>query len=113
MATLKELSDRLELALLTDGYDETRAVTDAYVCDLLSWVMAKGRVGMAWITVQTHINVLAVASLHDFSCVIVPEGIQVPEETVKRANEEKITVFSSQHTAYELCRGMDALGIGD
>lgn len=113
MAKLAELKESLGLTLLTDGMDGARDVSDAVVCDLLSFVMANGRAGMAWVTVQTHINVLAVASLHDFSCVIVPEGIKVPAETIEKAGEEKITVFSSDKTAYQLCRGMSALGIGD
>ena len=113
MTTVNELKEKLELTLLTNSFDETRTVSDATVCDLLSWVMAKGEPDMAWITVQTHINVLAIASLHDFSCVIVPEGIKVPGETIGKANEEGITVFSSEKTAYQLCRGMSALGIGD
>ena len=113
MATLKDLREKLELKLLTEDLDETRTVSDAVVCDLLSWVMANGQADMAWITVQTHINVLAVASLHDFSCVIVPEGIRVPSETVAKAIEEGITVFSSGKPAYRLCRGLSALGVGD
>lgn len=113
MATLKNLKEKLALELLTKEPDEKRVVSDAIVCDLLSWVMANGQADMVWITVQTHINVLAVASLHDFSCVIIPEDISVPPETIAKANEEMITVFSSGKSAYQLCRGLAALGVGD
>ncbi len=113
MPVLKDLKEKLGLVLLTDGYDEKRKVSDATVCDLLSWVMAHGCADMAWITVQTHMNVLAVASLHEFACVIIPEGIRVPEETLAKANEKKITVFSSAKTAYQICRGLSSLGVGD
>jgi serine kinase of HPr protein (carbohydrate metabolism regulator) len=113
MAVLKDVKEKLALTLLTEEYDEKRKVADATVCDLLSWVMAHGCADMAWITVQTHMNVLAVASLHDFACVIIPEGIKVPGETIDKANEKKITLFSSAKTAYQICRGLSALGVGD
>ncbi len=69
-----------ELIALTGAKDMTpdapkdREVTCGYTCDLLSWVMAHGKAGMAWITVQTHMNVIAVASLMEMAAVIIPEG---------------------------------------
>lgn len=59
-----------------------------YTCDLLSWVMAHGKQGMAWITVQTHMNVIAVASLMEMAAVIIPEGIQMEEPSLEKAREE-------------------------
>ena len=34
---------------------------------------------MAWVTVQTHLNVIAVASLGDMACIILPENITMEE----------------------------------
>jgi serine kinase of HPr protein (carbohydrate metabolism regulator) len=113
MATLNDLKEKLQLSLLTENFNADRPVTSAYVCDLLSWVMAHGQENMAWVTVQTHVNVLAIASLHGFACVIIPEGIKVPEETIKKAKEEEITIFSSDKTGYGICCGLANLGIGE
>ena len=113
MATLKELKDKLGLKLLNVNIEEEREVKDAYVCDLLSWVMANGQADMAWVTVQTHLNVVAVATLHDFSCIIVPESIEVPQPTIVKAEEEKIAVFSTDKTAYQVCCELFSLGIGE
>ncbi len=110
--TNAQLAQELGLKLLTAGVDEKAEVTDGCVCDLLSWVMARGEAGMAWITVQTHLNVVAVACLHDFACVIIPEGIEVPQATVDKAAEEGIAIYSSAKTAYALCCGLCKLGIG-
>ena len=60
MASVKDFCEKAELKQLTN-LEETAEITDGYICDLLSWVMARGTEGMAWITVQTHLNVLAVA----------------------------------------------------
>lgn len=107
-----EIAEKMELKLLTDGLSEEAEVTDGCVCDLLSWVMARGEPGMAWITVQTHLNVIAVACLHDFSCVIVPENIEVPQATIDKAKEEGVVIYSSSKTSYAVCCELYNLGIG-
>ena len=112
MITAADLADRLELKLLTQNGKEDTEVTDGCVCDLLSWVMARGEQGMAWVTVQTHLNVVAVACLHDFACVIIPENIEVPEATIKKASDEGIIIYSSPKTSYRMCSEMSGLGIG-
>ncbi len=107
---VSELKEKLQLKQLSKT-TEDKEVLKGFVCDLLSWVMAKGEEGMAWVTVQNHLNVLAVACLHDFACVILPQGITAPEETIKKAEEEDIAVFSSNLSAYEICLKMGALGV--
>ena len=97
--------------LLTPETDQAREVSCGYSCDLLSWVMAHGKSGMAWITVQTHMNAVAVATLMEMAAIIVPEGIQVPEEVLKRASDEGLAILSSEKTAYELCGLMYEAGI--
>ena len=57
-----------ELITLTGATDMTpdvpkeKQVTCGYTCDLLSWVMAHGTAGMAWITVQTAYELCAALS---------------------------------------------------
>ena len=48
-----------------------RTVGGAYCGDLLSWVMGNGEPEQAWITVQVHMNVIAVAVLREFSCIVI------------------------------------------
>lgn len=106
------IAQNLELKLLTKGLNEGTEVTDGCVCDLLSWVMARGEEGMAWITVQTHLNVVAVACLHDFACVIIPENIEVPQVTIDKAIEEGLLIYSSSLSAFQICCKLYELGIG-
>ncbi|MDL2237782.1 AraC family transcriptional regulator [Christensenellaceae bacterium OttesenSCG-928-K19] len=112
MVQIDKFAGELGLKQLTTIEKLDTDVKDGCVCDLLSWVMARGEEGMAWITVQTHLNVIAVACLHDFACVIIPESIEVPQATLDKANEEGMMVFSSDKTAYRLCCEMCKLGIG-
>ena len=87
--------------VLTGAYED-REIACGYTCDLLSHVMGKGQADMAWITVQAHMNVIAVAALLDFACVIIPEGLPVDETIVSKAAQEDIVLISCEQTAYEL-----------
>ena len=69
---IRELLPLLEAKCLTPGAALEKEVRCGYTCDLLSWVMAHGEEGMAWVTVQTHMNVIAVAVLSEMACVILP-----------------------------------------
>ncbi len=109
--TVKELMDLTGGKNMTPDAPTDTEVTCGYTCDLLSWVMAHGKAGMAWITVQTHMNVIAVASLMEMAAVIVPEGIEMEAPTLAKAREEDICVIQSDKTAYELCALMAEAGL--
>lgn len=99
---VKEMAEKLDMEMLTHAGAENE-VTGVYACDLLSRVMSGCNEGDAWITVQTHLNVLAVAELDDAACIIVPEGIVVEAATVEKAEETGIAMVSSQLQTYDLC----------
>ena len=65
--TVAELIKLTNAKDMTPETDKTASVRCGYTCDLLSWVMAHGKAGMAWVTVQTHMNVIAVASLMEMA----------------------------------------------
>jgi len=96
--------------VLTGEYED-REIVCGYTCDLLSHVMGKGQADMAWITVQAHMNVIAVAALLDFACVIIPEGLPVDETIVNKAASEDIIMLSSDMTAYELVKLLADQGV--
>ena len=77
-------------------------ITDVYCCDLLSRVMAQASRGIIWVTVLTHTNIIAVAQLGEIGAIVVPEDIPVPQQTVDKAVEEGVNIFSSPLTAYEI-----------
>ena len=96
---------------LTPSVSADREVTCGYVCDLLSWVMSHGDSGMAWVTVQTHLNVIAVDVLSEMACVILPEGIDMEQESLDKAVQEGMVVLQSPLTAFEICGRMAAKGV--
>ena len=108
---VSELIGLIDAKNLTPGVDPDKEITCGYACDLLSWVMAHGEEGMAWVTVQTHLNVVAVAALAEMACVILPEDIVMDQEILDKANAEGMCVLSSPLTAYEICGRMAAQGV--
>ena len=109
--TIQELAGLIGANIVTKTVDTSREVECGYACDLLSWVMAKGREGMAWITVQAHMNVIAVAVLADMSCIIAPEGVQYEADVIDKAEEEGIALMTCDKSAYQLSGIMCANGI--
>lgn len=107
---VSELAAIIEATIVTKDIED-KPVECGYTCDLLSWVMAKGKKGCAWITVQTHLNVVAVASLHDMACIICPEGIVMEPATIEKAAEENIIVLATEWTAYAVAGRMQQAGI--
>ncbi|MFO7152821.1 MAG: AraC family transcriptional regulator [Bacillota bacterium] len=101
--TLEEISKELSLNLMTKGTNLDRVVTGAYASDLLSWVMGHAAENQIWITVQSHPNIVAVATLLGLAGIVVAEGVEIEENTLRKAQEENIPIFSSDKPVYELC----------
>ena len=109
--TIKDIIPLIDAKVITPEADLKKDVLCGYTCDLLSWVMAHGQEGMAWVTVQTHMNVIAVAALHDMACVIMPESIQMEKESLAKAAEEGICVLESPLSGYEICGRLAGAGV--
>ena len=99
---LAELAERLELIVLAGAGSMNRDVNGGYTSDLLSDVMANSQGGQVWITLQDHLNVVAVAVLKELAGVIIVGGRVPPEEMLARAEEEGLPVLSSRLPAFEL-----------
>lgn len=102
-----ELAEALDWTLLTG--DGQRQVEGCYIGDMLSRVMTSCGEGDLWITVQTSLNMLAVAEFADAACVVLPEGIRLDDKIAGRAREQEITVFASNKSAFELALEISSL----
>lgn len=100
--TVKQMMDLTGAQLLTPGVSLEREVTAGYSCDMLSWVMGHEQPGMVWMTVQTHLNVIAVAELIDAACVILTDCSQVDDATLARAKADAFPLLASERSAFEL-----------
>ena len=90
-----EVASRLGLRIISGNEGLSGEVSGGYVSDLLSDVMGNASEGNVWITLQTHQNVIAVASLRDLAAVIIVKGNQPESNTVEKSNSENIPVLST------------------
>lgn len=98
---VKELSEALNLTVLSGHEGLEREIEGCYVSDLLSDVMGNANQGDVWVTLQTHKNVMAIASLKELACVILVKGQTASEETLEQSNEEQVPFLSTPMGTYE------------
>jgi len=86
-------------------------ITRGYVSDLLSDVLANAPAGGVLVTIQTHLNVVAVAVHAGLAGVVFAAGRR-PEEAVRRkAVEEKLPLFVSTRSAFAVVGELYELGV--
>lgn len=107
---LTELVENLPLQKLNQVALEAD-VQGVYIGDLLSFVMAHGQENCLWLTVQRHINVVAVAELVGFSAIVFVQGIHPEAETIAKADELHIPLLKTTLTAYELAKVLAKAGL--
>ena len=108
---VRDAGEKAGLKLLAGEAGTSRELKGVYICDLLSWVMAHASKGDAWITVQTHANIVAVAALLELGCIIIPEGVEVEEDTLRKAEDEGVPVYLSGLSAYGIAKELYRIGI--
>ena len=110
--TLKEIVEALKLAVSTRGdLLSSRTVTGGYAGDMLSDVLAHARKGQVWVTLQTHTNIVAVASTKELCGIIVVNGRTPEATTLQKAEEEHIPVLVSPLSSYDVVARLCELGV--
>ncbi len=99
---VREVAEKLKLKLFTGEAGLENNVKGGYTSDLLSDVMGHSKEGQLWITLQTHKNIIGVASLRDLSGIILVKGFEPDEDTVKLAQVENIPILGTECQAFEL-----------
>lgn len=107
---IQDLVQPLEATVLVPGNME-QEIQGGYCGDLLSDCIANAVEGSVWITVQSHPNVIAVATLVGIPCVVVVNNYEVDAETLARARNEGITVLRTPLSAFEAVSRLAALGV--
>ncbi|MHB9033103.1 MAG: DRTGG domain-containing protein [Anaerolineae bacterium] len=88
-----EVVDLLHAEVVAGADNLDTVVTGGYASDLLSCVMASARAGNVWVTLQGHMNVIAIAVLLELSAVVITEGVRPDADVLARANEKRIPVL--------------------
>jgi hypothetical protein len=109
---LQQIIERLELNLLTDPRDFTLIHPEGgYTSDLLSCVMAGAKNKYLWVTLQAHLNIVAVAALLDVAAIIITENAKPDAATISKANEQGVILLSTPKPTFEIDGKLWEMGI--
>ena len=99
---VQELVEKLGLKVLSGANGLDREIDGCYISDLLRDVMGNAMEGNIWITLQTHKNVMAVASLKEMACIILVKNLIPNDETIEQSNEEDLPILQTSLPTFEI-----------
>jgi hypothetical protein len=109
---LQKIIDELNLNILTEPHDFAGITpTGGYSSDLLSCVMAGAKKGHLWITLQAHLNIVAIAALNEVAAIIITENAQPDAASIAKANEQGVVLLSTPQSTYEVNGKLWEMGI--
>ena len=108
---LSEITRKLGLEVRVGQGALTAEVSGGYAGDLLSDVLAHAREGDLWVTLQTHLNTVAVASMKGLAGIVLVNGREPQADTVEKAETENIPILVSPLPAFELIGRLYGLGL--
>ncbi|GAB1405099.1 MAG: DRTGG domain-containing protein [Lentimicrobiaceae bacterium] len=100
--TVKEIAEKLNLKVLSGASGLNNEINYGYASDLLSDVMGNAKSGEVWVTLQTHKNVMAIASLKDLAAVILVKDLQPEADMAAQSEDEGIPVLGTSDDAFTL-----------
>jgi hypothetical protein len=83
-------------------------VETGFTSDLLSDIMANAPAHSALVTLQAHLNTLAVASLAGVHAVILTSGREAPPDMLAAARREGILLLQTNDNQYQASIKLDA-----
>ncbi|MBI9060496.1 MAG: serine kinase [Marinilabiliaceae bacterium] len=99
---VNDIVEKLNLKVFSGKEGLDREVTGGYTSDLLSDVMGNADESQLWVTLQTHRNVMAVASLKEVAAVIIVKGLEPEENTMSQSNDEGIPLLGTDLETFEI-----------
>ena len=91
--TFKELVSAVEGTVVVPKEDAT--ITSAYTSDLLSDVMGHCGEDSALITIQNHLNTIAVCTLAGIEAIVICHSRPVPDEMKEAAEREGVGIITT------------------
>jgi serine kinase of HPr protein (carbohydrate metabolism regulator) len=108
---VKDLAAALDMRVIQSTGEEDEIIT-GYTSDLLSDVMAGAKDGSALITVQAHVNAVAVAALAGIPALIICNDRPITADMIEAANREGVAIlltekdqFTTSHLVYMQLHG--------
>jgi hypothetical protein len=99
---VSELVAQLRLKVWDGNRCPDREITGGYTSDLLSDVIGHARAGNVWMTLQTHKNVMAIATLKDLAAVVLVKGYEPEADMLAQSMIEEIPVLGTEDETFEI-----------
>ncbi len=96
---LTELVSRLSGELVVDKADAT--INSVYTGDLLSDIMGHCGDESVLITIQNHLNTIAVCSLVGIEAVVICHSRPVPDDMAEAARREAVAIIVTKMSQFE------------
>ena len=77
-----------------------REIDGVYIGDLLSWVMGRAEQDNVWITIMSNVNIVAVATLSDVSCILLAENVVPEGDVLSVAASKGVNILTTELSAY-------------
>jgi hypothetical protein len=106
-----DAAKQLDGTLVTAAAAAEREIQGGFASDLLSDVMGNSREGDIWVTLQKHVNIVAVAQLNGLAAIVLVNGRQPEPDTRARAEEIGIPIISTPMQAFDAAGALYSLGI--
>lgn len=108
---LRDIIKALECEVLTGEVNLDEEVKYGYTSDLLSEVIGKANPDSVWVTVQSHLNIVAVAVLVGIKAIIVCDGKVVDQKVLEKAIQEKVAIISTKENSFRTSGKLYELGL--
>lgn len=99
---VRELVEKLNLKVYSGESGLDNEITGGYTSDLLSDVMGFAKDGQIWVTLQTHKNIMAVATLKDLAAVVLVKGFVPDNDAAEVSNKEGLPILGTDDQAFEI-----------
>ncbi|MFA9370349.1 MAG: serine kinase [Labilibaculum antarcticum] len=99
---VQDIVDKLGLKVCSGSSGLNREIEGGYTSDLLSDVMGNADENQVWVTLQTHKNIMAIASLKELAAIVLVKGYEPEADAAEQSNLEGIPILSSEEEAFEL-----------
>ncbi len=90
-----DIVEKLNLKVYSGAEGLQAEVSSGYTSDLLSDVVGNAQEGSIWVTLQTHKNIMAIASLKDIAAIVLVKNLEPEAAVVAQSNEEGIPVLGT------------------
>ena len=108
---LNDIIRELELEVFCGSSRLEVDIRRGFASDLMSDVIANAEAGDIWVTLQVHLNTVAIASMKDLGAILLTQDRKPLPETTAKAEKEEIPILGSPLSAFELIGRLYHLGI--